>query len=242
MYGTKNLEVTFIIAIVVLSLACIILVETYRFAMGSEPAIFSTDTAPYGTPYKNWLAKMWNWSASIPAPFHPFKGYTPEKCALHQLGPVWFLPPVPETNKKVIQSCTIPAGKAVAFDIESGECDSGLAEVKNDNDMVTCAAAGNLPAFISLQGSVDRVEIPNINQYRVQSDFFNITFPNDNVFDSKPGTFRAVVVGFFFLLHPLSIGPHVINYVDQVSNPTQPQNNHAKSVTWELSVVPSGAN
>ena len=237
MYDTKSRMAVLVVS--VLSLASIAQASTYMYAMASEPAIFSTDSSPYGTPYKDWLARMWNWSAGIPASVHPFKGYTPEKCALHQQGPVWFLPPVPETNQKVIHSCTIPAGKAIAFDIESGECDSGLASVKNDNDMVTCAAAGNLPAYITLQGSIDGNQIPNIDQYRIQSDFFNITFPKDNVFDSVPGTFRAVVVGFFYLLHPLTIGNHTISYVDQVSNPTQPQNNHAKSVTWQLSVLPT---
>lgn len=107
--------------------------------------------------------------------------------------------------------------------------------------MVTCAAAGNLPAFISLRVNIDGAEITNASQYRVQSDFFNITFPKDNAFGSTPGTFRADVVGFFYLLYPLSVGHHIIHYVDQVNNPTQTQSNHAKSVTWDLSIVPSNA-
>jgi hypothetical protein len=127
MHDTKNQVITTFLVAVILLLCYGITFENYTYALGSQTTIFSTDSAPYGTPYKDWLAKMWNWSAGIPASVHPFKtGYTPEKCALHQEGPVWFLTPVPETNQAVIHSCTVPAGKAIAFDIESGECDSGL--------------------------------------------------------------------------------------------------------------------
>jgi hypothetical protein len=200
---------------------------------------FATNSAPYCTAYRNWLSELWQWSVGIPATVHPFKNYTPEKCALHQAGPVWFLPSVPETNQTVIHICTIPAGKAVAFDIESGECDRGLPDVRTDNDMITCATTGNFPAYVALRVSIDGTPVQNINQYRVQSDIFNLTIPQDNIFDAKPGAYRAVTSGYLIILEPLAAGNHVINYADQVTNPTQTQYNHQKSVIYKLLVMPS---
>jgi hypothetical protein len=66
--------------------------------------------------------------------------------------------------------------------------------------MVTCAAAGNLPAFITIQSSIDGYEIPDANLISLISSF------KYNVFDSARGTFRIVVVEFFYLLHPLTVG------------------------------------
>jgi hypothetical protein len=88
----------------------------------------------------------------------------------------------------------------MAFDIESGGCDTGLDNVKDDNDMVTCAAAGNLPAFITIQSSIDGYEIPDANLISLISSF------KYNVFDSARVTFRVVVVEFFYLLHALTVG------------------------------------
>ena len=233
-------EHQFLSAFIAVSILTIflILLGTASYAVGPSPDIFSTDSVPYGIHYADWLARAWQWSVGIPSNIHPFHNYTPDKCTIHQSGPVWFLPAVPEGKGTVTQSCTVPAGKAIAFDIESGECDFGVREIKTDQALVSCAGKGNLPQYITLQASIDGVPIPNLKQFRVQSNFFNLTIPPNNIYEADPGTYKAISSGYFIILKPLSSGEHIVKYADQINNPLERQYNHAKSVTYNLHISP----
>jgi hypothetical protein len=211
---------------------------SYAQAKGNSPDIFSLSSSPYGTSYGNWLSRYWQWSIGIPAAQHPFTSYSPERCTLHQNGPVWFLPDVPESKQIVIHNCTIPSGKAVLFTVETGECDFGTPDLKTDKDLVDCATAGNVPQFIVMRAAVDGSEIENVKQYRVLSNFFNLTFPQDNIYEVKPGTYRAITSGYVIILKPLAVGKHVITYSDQVNNPKELSYNHQKSVQYDITVIP----
>ena len=52
-----------------------------------NPGVYSTQSAPYGIPYQQWMAKYWQWDFSIPKAQHPRDNYTPEKCANGPTGP-----------------------------------------------------------------------------------------------------------------------------------------------------------
>ena len=85
--------------------------------------LFSKDSAPYGVPYKQWLAKWWNWTQSLPTQEHPRDNYSPEKCAAGQRGPVWFL--ADALTGKEERTCTIPAEKAILAPTITGQCNYG---------------------------------------------------------------------------------------------------------------------
>jgi hypothetical protein len=212
-------------------------IDITTYAAGTTPDIFLKNSSPYGISYGNWLTKWWQWYIGIPAKDHPNNNPAPQNCALHQQGPVWFLSNLPETKQIVIHNCTVPSGKAIAFTIETGECDLGMSDVKGDNDLVTCASKGN-QRYVTLQASVDGIPIPNLEQYRMQSNFFNITIQPDNIYGAAPGTFRAVASGYIIILKPLSSGEHVIKYSDQVNNPFEKQYNHQKSEIYNLLITP----
>src|SRR5215510_14830182 len=56
-----------------------------------NPGVYSKDASPYDIPYGDWIGRWWQWTMSIPTAEHPRDGYSPEKCAARQNGPVWFL-------------------------------------------------------------------------------------------------------------------------------------------------------
>ena len=62
-----------------------------------NPERYSIDSKPFGTPYRDWIAKFWQWMISIPQPSNPNYGsYTDIniKCSINQTDPhVWFLVP-----------------------------------------------------------------------------------------------------------------------------------------------------
>jgi hypothetical protein len=139
-----------------------------------------------------------------------------------------------ENSGKVERTCTIPTGKAILFPVQSGECDYGDPTVKTDSDLRQCTIEGNDYAVIG--ATVDGVRLKDLEQYRIQSDFFNITIPADNIYDVNAGTFKAMSEGFFVFLEPLSPGRHDIHFTTNVLNPVKPSYNHAIDTTYHLIV------
>jgi hypothetical protein len=97
------------------------------------------------------------------------------------------------TYSMVELTYTMTAGKAILFSILSGECD--YSTEKSDAEVCKCATEGN--EFGVIFAIIDRIRLQNLEQYRIQSDFFNIIIPEDNINDADPDTFKAIVDGFF---------------------------------------------
>jgi hypothetical protein len=199
-----------------------------------NPGVYSQNSAPFGTPYKDWIARWWNWDMSIPVSEHPRDAYSEEKCAINQKGPVWFL--ADQLGGREERTCTIPAGKAVLIPLLTGECDYGIPEVKNDENLRRCAMAGDEHGTI--EAVVDGVKIKNLEQYRTQSGFFNITIPQDNIFQAPPGNFRAMADGFFVFLEPMPPGKHDAHLKVSVLNPIEPSYNYNADWTYHLITEP----
>ncbi len=48
-----------------------------------------------------------------------------------------------------------------------------------------------------IEATVDGVKLKNLEQYRTQSGFFNITIPEDNIYDNGAGTFLAFLMDLY---------------------------------------------
>lgn len=196
-----------------------------------NPGVYSTDSAPYGTPYQQWAASWWQWNVNVPTAQHPRENYTPEKCASEQQGPVWFLADSLSGTEE--RTCAIPAGKSVLVGVLTGACWTGPT-LQSDQDVRQCGTEGNDYGVIG--ATLDGVRIQNLDQYRIDSGFFNITVPEDNIFDDAPGTFRAFTNGFFVFLEPLQPGTHDLRLTVSVTNPIKPEYNYAADWTYHLIV------
>jgi hypothetical protein len=201
-----------------------------------NPGVYSKDSKPFGVPYGDWLANWTQWFIQIPTGVHPRENYTPERCATDQSGPVWFL--VDILKGKEERNCTIPAGKAVLLPVLSGSCwdDNTDPSLKTDEGLTSCAMAGNEYGLIT--ATLDGRKLENLDSYRTQSGLFNITVPEDNVFNNVPGTWRAKVDGTFVFLEPLSPGKHDLHTTVSVTNPIQSSYNYASDLTYHLLVEP----
>jgi hypothetical protein len=219
--------VMIIFALVVSSLS------TPALADNLNPGVFSKDSAPYGVPYKQWLAKWWNWTQSLPTQEHPRDNYTPEKCAAGQKGPVWFL--ADALTGKEERTCTIPAEKAILAPTITGQCNYGDQTVKNDDDLRRCATAGD--EYGAIEVTLDGRKIQNLEQYRVQTGFFNASVTKDNLYSSPPGIFKAYADGWMVLLQPLPPGKHDLHIKASVLNPIETQYNYSAEWTYHLNIV-----
>ncbi|MGI0002072.1 MAG: hypothetical protein ACRD42_03225 [Nitrososphaeraceae archaeon] len=200
-----------------------------------NPGVYAPNSSPYGTPYEDWIAKWWQWTMSIPVSEHPRDAYTEEKCGVNQEGPVWFL--ADQLGGREERTCTIPAGKAVLIPLLTGECDYGIPEVKNDEGLRRCTMAGN--EYGTIDAVVDGVKIKNLEKYRTQSGFFNISIPKDNIYEAPAGNFRAMADGFFVFLEPLPAGQHEADLKVSVLNPVESSYNYNADWTYHLMTEPS---
>jgi hypothetical protein len=200
-----------------------------------NPSVYAINSKPYGITYQDWIAKWWQWNYALPPAEHPRFNYTPGKCANGQQGPVWFLTDILTGTEQ--RTCDVPSGKSILVSVLSGECDRSLPNLHNDQDVRQCATEGNNYGTIS--ASLDGIQIQNLDSYRTQSQFFNITIPSDNIFkNTNPGTYRAFVYGFFVFLHPLSSGTHDLHLKALVVNPVNPTYNYAADWDYRLIVNP----
>ena len=178
-----------------------------------NPERYSIDSKPFGTPYRDWIAKFWQWMISIPQPSNPNYGsYTDIniKCSINQTDPhVWFL--VPTFGGPAERTCTIPSGKAILFPVISGECNFlESPDKKTYSELRQCAMEGDEGAVMKVK--VDGIEMKDLEQYRVQTDPFDLTIPKNNVFSAPPGQTKAVADGFYTFLKPFSPGKHDIEF------------------------------
>jgi hypothetical protein len=221
-----------IMMMIILALSTFSSTTLFISADSMNPGVFSKDSAPYGIPYGEWLAKWWQWSFSIPAAQHPRDAYTPEKCALNQKSPVWFL--ADQLGGQEERTCTIPAGKAIFVPLLVGECDYSSPDVKTDEALRRCAKAGD--EYGVIEATVDGVKIKNLEQYRAQSGFFNLTIADDNIYGQPAGTYRAFTDGFFVFLEPLPPGRHDVHLKVSVLNPAKPIYNYNADWIYHLIV------
>jgi hypothetical protein len=237
-HRSKNARIqgyyTFLLSSIILSLL-VVAFPSINFAKGDEinPYVYSTTSSPYGISYQQWTAKFWQWLLSLPASQHPRENYSPEKCANGQQGPVWFLE-APLSGKQE-RTCTVPAGKSILAAVLQGWCDTSDPTTQTDEDLRKCATEGNDYGVIS--GTLDGVEIKNLDKYRVDSGFYNVTIVADNLYNEPAGgPYRAFTNGFFFFLEPLPPGNHDLHLSVSVANPINPQYNYAAEWTYHLIV------
>jgi len=106
----------------------------------------------------------------------------------------------------------------------------------SDQDLIKCAKEGNEYGVIS--ATLDGMEIKELNSYRTESPFFNITVIENNIYNNKPGVWKAKADGFFLFLEPLTPGNHTLHTTTSVINPTAPQFNYAANLAYNLMVKP----
>ena len=194
---------------VLVALSCLVICPQYINA-SLQDQIYPPSSSPYGLSHKNWGITLWQWWLSIPKGIAPFPDPTRWNPCLIGLGyPVVMLanPIIAMKTPNFTYNCDIPADRAIlVFGIT--EICSYDATHKTDDDLRKCVKARN--DFAKHQIIIDGKTVENVEQYRVTTDFFNITYPKDNMLTLPAGTFRTLLDGTWLMLKPLPVGDHRI--------------------------------
>ena len=97
--------------------------------------------------------------------------------------------------------------KFMAADVSYGE---GL---KTEKELKDCVDIGL--DTVTFTAKVDGVEVMSSehrDDFRPEPIFFNLTYPQDNLYDVPAGTYKAMAGGYFLFVNPLSVGEHKIEF------------------------------
>jgi len=164
--------------------------------------IFSTDSKPFGFTLGEWTAKWWQWIITIPKVNNPGNDLIGEHCGINQEGPVWFLAGTFENIQKAERNCIIPKEKAILIPVINTEKSYiEFPELKDESALRTRAkeAIDRVTKKICI---INGEEIQDLHNFRIQSPLFDLTYPQDNIYDLKPNKTQAVSDGFWVLFKP----------------------------------------
>lgn len=142
---------------------------------------------------------------SIPKSQNPAIDETGKYCSINQDNEnVWFLTGTFGNIVPVNRKCTVPVGRGIFFPIlvkeDSFQEDPDL---KSEDDLKKrCRNATN--RLVQMEAIIDGKKVDRLENYRVQSEVFDLTFPEDNVYNARPGLTRSVCDGYWLFVKPLS--------------------------------------
>jgi len=248
----KLQKLNFIVSLWVALSILLVYSTSISSASGYSIGLFSKDESPFGKPYDFWVAKWWNWTASIPLDpaTNTFAGLKENGCFIHKEGPMVMLMD-PAAGGTINQICKISSGQGILINIWSGECDTATKnyEQASFNKLSECARGYDL-GKVSGQVKVDNIPLAKLeaqdystnihdNVTEIYTRQFNIYLPtNTHMAVDKFGIFSAAAHWWGLILKPLPPGPHIISIQSNVQ-PTSvsgPGNVNRAQITYSITV------
>jgi hypothetical protein len=184
--------------------------------------LFPRNASPYDITWERWAAIWCNWFLSIPKDRNPSIDMNGKNCAENQTDPhVWFLGGTFGNENCVRRKCVIPFSKSILFPIiEKEDSFAEDSDLRTDQELITRAKKA-MDAVTLLEATIDGINIENLANYRVLSYFFELRFPENNVYDLVPCATRSVCDGYWIFLKPLPKGKHRIHFRGECSLPDE---------------------
>ena len=164
--------------------------------------LYERNLHPVGKSWEKWAAMWCNW-LSIPKKKNPAIDETGKYCSLNQTNEnVWFLTGTFGNLVPVKRKCTIPPGKAIFFPIlEKEDSFQEDQDLKTEEELKKRSTDAT-NRLIHVEATIDGQKVDRLENYRVQSEVFDLTFPEDNVYDLRPGLTRSVCDGYWLFIKP----------------------------------------
>lgn len=173
--------------------------------MSPQFKIFPINSKPFGLAYSEWSIKWWQWISSIPKDKSPVFDWSGHNVNVNQNDQrVLFLCQTYEGvestpyRKNVItkgRSIFMPIINWISIMHHDGDTEEELLKIaRNKMDVIG-------PLEITINGKTINT---GLEKYRTLSPFFEIEFPENNIFVITPGKRRCVSDGYWIFLTPIS--------------------------------------
>ena len=180
--------------------------------------MYPRSTNPFGIKWEKWAAIWCEWQLSIARTNHPALDLTGKCGSQNQDNPnVWFLTGTFGNSVPVTRFCAIPKERAILFPIIYKE-DSFAEDPDLDTESKLKARAKVFADNVKyMRATVDGQNLKGLYKNRVRSDFFDLVFPTNCVYDVKPGLTRSICDGYWVFMKSLPIGKHKIHFIASAS-------------------------
>lgn len=160
-------------------------------------------------------------------------------CSGNQKAPVWFL--TLSIGHPATRSCYLPENTALLATLLNSECSyAEYANLTNEFEVRECAREQQ-DHVVSPMASINGMEIPNFENYRIQTHLFSFTLPVNNILDLLAQTTQAVSDGNWLFLKPLPPGNYELilkgNIIDNSGNNFGSPSAFAGPVGWNYSTT-----
>lgn len=199
-----------------------------QVAASQNPEFF-TGASINGKPLEKLAQEYWQWFIGVPPidqlPRDPVTNLHQCYLSYDKNNTVIFL--LNAFDKSYSSKCTIPSDTHLLVPLLIGECDPTVPEDRTKSgkieDLWACAREADEPFDtweVSLDGQVifkkvgsDEVNSNLKDEILVRnSSKFTLKIPEGNAFEAPPGSYPAVVDGYYLLLNPLPPGEHQLQY------------------------------
>lgn len=175
---------------------------------------FSENSKPFGTAYKDWVARWWDWWIGDVHKENVTNIQLEKNCLANVDGPVVFMmnPTFAgaQTREKI---CEISSDQGILFNFLTAECDTGVFEKKavSYEELLNCAIEDD-KGILQKEAYLDGQRIPDDKVHEIKTDQFNVTIGENNVYDAEPGTYPAAAHGYYVFIQSLPAGNHTLQY------------------------------
>jgi hypothetical protein len=184
---------------------------------GLENIVYSIEDSPFGLSMGGWTARWWQWLVSIQKDKSP---------CLDDVGSKF--DPVQQYSDVIFMASTfggltertycIPKEKSILLPIMNFATSFiESPNLKTEADLISAAErhVGNMKHKSAV---IDGRDVSEIEKFRIRSPIFELTYPENNAFDLRPGSSKAISDGYWIFLKPLSYGKHIIQVYGSCSS------------------------
>jgi hypothetical protein len=187
-----------------------------------------------------WIQEWWKWLLSIPDDTNPCNDHTGQYCGINQTGKddrkVWFL--TGSHSRKCTRTCNIPSQKRILLPVANIETSFLEFGTDVESELFKLARDGNRVQDMWLTLDKDRINKSDLEKYYKETPLFDVYLPENNIWlwtDSGPT--KAVSVGYWVFLEPLSTGNHTLHFYQKTAdNPPTGTLRCEYDVTYNLTV------
>lgn len=199
--------------------------------------IFPPDSQPYGLGHDEWSEKWFQWVLSIPQERNPLLDPDGKFCGEGQTDPnVFFL--AGTLGGKADRTCIISGDKALFFPILNVPSDLIRETEFDSTEALKKFLKANQDAVTLISAHIDNSSLTSLDTLRTQSQFFNLTYPEDDVHGVDPEYTIAVSNGTWMMLEPLTGGYHHINFKGVLVDSASPDlDNLIIDMTYHINVL-----
>ncbi len=173
--------------------------------------LYSRDELPLGRTWEEWTEEWWKWVLEIPKSKNP--GYDVDGRLIERT-PQRFSDPfflVGTHGGRAVRAIHISTGKSILMPVINVTTSFAEAPYLGTKDELLEFVISNSNDLTNKGATINGLNITNLEQYRVRSDFFTFTFPESNIYDARAGPTIGIADGYWLFLRPLGPGKHTIN-------------------------------